>query len=406
MSIARVEATDPSTVVIQTHAPDPFILQALAGHFAFVQRAEAVPLLEADGNRLVTEHVAGSGPFILDGQSDNGDLVFSSFAGGHRRPLVAVTRVRPPATGLDAFLGREIDQFVARDRRDAENLQGSGHDMARFSIFEATPLISSMHVGSAPWSEENLRIAFTAALNRYELAERLFGSRAEVAGIVPPSASAFASLPADLASFPGYRLSYQDDLADARERFAAVNSPPGTLTIDVPVIIDSLYALSAIIPSMLREALGVDVVIRPDSYVSIARRVKAGEYGNGSFATWIGWGPPVSHPDPARPLIDTYRGDAATAREAGHVDAAVDRLLDALATEFDPVERGELIREIETTLLSRAAGGVMPWVQQRHDVFRQPYVSGPEPDSYGLAADSHALGVDVTHAAYPPGREA
>lgn len=403
-SITRIEATDALTVVIATATPDPFLLQTLAGPFAFIQRPEVVPLLEADGNSLLTEHLSGSGPFMLDRQTEHGDLVLVPSPASHRAPRLAALYLRPAATGLDAFLARELDEFVARDRRDAAAASDAGMDLTGDTVFERTLLVSSMHVGSAPWKDENLRLALAAVLNRSQLADRIFGGRAVPAGLVPPSAVGFAHTPSELGAFPGYRRSHDDDIADARARLAAATAPDGPLTIDVPVIVDSLYAISAVIPALIGETLGLNAVIRPDSYVNIARRVTDGAYGNGAFATWLGWGPPVNNPDPSRALWETFHSSSASAQELGFQDPTIDPQLDRLATEFDLETRRAMVREIESALMTRAAGGILSWVQQQHDVFRQPYVSGPSPDAYELAANAHMLRVDVTHAAYPTGR--
>lgn len=405
--IESIESAGGHAIAITTSRPYPHLLAVLAGQFAFVQRPEAIPLLEQDGNTIVADHVSGSGPFRFDGKSSDGSLKFGIAGRTHHRPRLAEMAVAPAARDPDSFLARRTDEFIAFDRRDAAAVRATsnGHLAEELSVFDASSVVSPMHVGSPPWNDDNLRIAFSAALNRHELARRLFAGRAHPAGHVHPSVPAFALPEGELNSLPGYLPSFDDDAREARARWeAAAGAGLGPLTIDFPAIFDPLYSASSVVPGMLREVLGLDVIPRVESYPNIASRTGEGRYGNGDFATWFGWALAQPFPDPSLALIETFASASASAIEAGFASPDADRLTAALDETLPDDERVSLVRELDVALVSTAGGGVIPWLLQRHNVFRWPYLSRPAPSPFGIQHLDHRAAVDTGHGRYPPER--
>src|SRR5690606_8064962 len=93
-------------------------------------------------------------------------------------------------------------------------------------------------------------------------------------------------------------------------------------------------------------------------------RVGGGYYGNGRAAFWLGWSPPLPSPDPGRWFISTYRPGAETAgRDVGPFDR--------LALEYDGDERARILQEAAEAVANDGFAGVIPWVQQRSEVFRR-----------------------------------
>lgn len=379
----RSVVTPGNTLRIDTDGPDPFILNTLASRFALVQAPEAVGAFEDSWHDLRPDSVVGSGPFLYDGQSESA-LRFSAHVSGHSSTSLDALHVSEPSDLVARFRDRQLDEALFRDRRDApEAIAGNEATVTTLSRFEDSPIITTLSVGSAPWNSLDLRRALSAALNRGELARRLFGGRAEPSGPVSPAHAAFALAPEDLSRFPGYRSDYATDAADARRYWEAGGGPAlGPLTVDIPAVFDPVYSASAVIAPMLSEALGVEVRLRVDSYATISERAASGAYGNGQLALWFGWGPPDVEPDPSRALLETYDSISPTASTFGYHSDLVNLAIAGIRSAQELNERKDGVKRLQSHLLDEAGGPVLNWVLQRSDVLRWNYYHGPSPTPF------------------------
>jgi ABC-type transport system substrate-binding protein len=386
-SIDRVEALSDSMLRIDTSAPDPFLLETLAGPLAAIQSPAAI---EAYGHLLHErrpEHLVGSGPFLYRGSDEAGALVFERRDGS---PALLDGLLVAPGGGISAgFRDLLLDEFIARDRRDAAAIrQGAGRSLVEETIFEDSPIVSTFSVGGPPWDNPGLRQAISGALNRSWLAEALFGGRAAPSPhIGPSSAHLFLVSANELAGFPGFEMDAQSAASDARARWiAAGGDSVGALSVDFPAIFDPLYSASSIVTGRLSEVLGVEVRPAVDSYANIAEKLASGRYGNGAAAFWFGWDAPIVSPEPSRTLIERFLSNSATAATHGFADEELDRLLSRLGTAFDMEERASLAIEVQASLLEGAGGGIIPWVLQQSEHFRRAYLAGPARTPF---ADQH-----------------
>lgn len=378
-TIAGAVATGANEITIRTARPDPFLLQTLAGRFAFVQAPEAVEAFSARWHELVPESVVGSGPFVLRGFDEGGALVFDAHGAMHSPRFLNGVKVSQPQSVAERFIAGELDEALVRDRRDAARIRaGQQEESQELARFEDSPVISTLNVGAPPWNNAQLRKALSAALNRTELASRLFGGRAVAAAPVAPALPAFSLAESEMVRFPGYRSRYEEDAREARVLWEAAGGPSlGPVTVDFPSIFDPLYSASSVVIAMLNEAIGTGQ-FRPavDSYVAISRKASEGRYGNGNAAFWFGWGPPIPGPDPARFLIENYSSGSRAAGASGFRDDAVARLLTRLGAEAGEAARRDLVMETQRTLLAMGGGGTIDWVQQRSEVFRRNTLGG------------------------------
>lgn len=396
-NIRTVLAPDESTVVFETAGPDPFLLHSLAARSSVVQAPEAVDAFGTAWHEIGSAHVVGSGPFRFDRVGDT--LVFSAHRSGHRPPHLDGITLRNSGRVVDPFLAHELDEALVRDRRDAAAIREAAPEAIESARFEDSPVISTVFTGAPPWDHPGLRRALSAALNRGELARRLFAGRAAPAGPVPPAFAAFIPPDSELQQFPGYRPDYAQDVAEARSLWQAAGGDAyPELRIDFPAIFDPLYSASSIVPAMLREALGVRVRPAVESYTTIAAKSRDRAYGNGAAATWFGWGPPIFEPDPSRHLLETHHSASATAAEHGYASPAIDSLLDSVASEFDLEQRQSLIREVSPLLLTEGGGAAIPWVQQWSELFRWPYAGGsPSPSPLSMPHLDAGRYLDPSH---------
>ncbi len=400
LAIESVDSPGEGLVRVRTAAPEALLPYTLAGSFALIQRPEAVELLEADGNELVPGHVSGTGPYLFEGFDDRRRLAFRAIP-GDARPGVLRLLISGPSTNVAAFAAHDVDEFVARDRRDAADARDAVPAAAEQAMWEDTPVISTLAVGAEPWSDPRLRIALSSALSRRELGERLFGGRAQPSGPVPPAHEGFALDEQSLATFPGFR-DYETDAREARAAWLAAGGDSlGEVTVDFPASFDPRYSASSVVTEMLSVALGGSFIPQVDSYVNISRKAVEGHYGNGRAAFWFGWGPALVSPDPFRHLHETYHSGSATALSHAYSDPEVDAALEEIRTISDIEERAALGIALQRTLLSDAAGGVLPWALQHSEHFAHEYLSGRRPSPFPAQTDFRRMLVDTTHVDYP-----
>lgn len=381
--VVRVTSPGPDTVVVECAAPDPLLLATLAGRFALVQAPEAVDAFSGTWSDLDAASVVGSGPFVYEGDLVTGGYGFRAFADGHRRPRVEHITLLQPVNGLlDAFAAGAVDQILTRDRRDAVAARAlPGVD--EFQRLEENRVVSTVFAGAPPWNNPRLRSALSAALNRGELARRLFGGRAVPSGPVPPATPAFALDDAELARFPGYRASFDDDAREARALWEAAGGPAlGPVTIDVPSIFDPLYSASSVVPAMLTEVLGGEFRAAIETYTAISAKSVDGSYGNGNAALWFGWTLSAGEPDGSRYLLDIYAPRPDGTMPNGYDSPEVARLLARLETEFEADARHAITRDIARALLADGGGGAFDWLAQTSELFRRRGFHGSEPSPF------------------------
>lgn len=376
-SIASVSPPDGRTVRIETSRPDPFLLETLAGMAALVQAPEAVEAFEASWQKLGASSVVGAGPFIFTG-FDGNDARFEAFRDGHQPAALDAIVLSPPARDDPShFLAGERDEIVARDRRDAPRIRQGAVPFSEAAAFEDSPIISTFFAGAPPWNNPELIRAISGALNRAELARRLFGGRASASALVTPATPAFALSETELAGFPGYRSDYSADAAEARRRWEAAGGPAlGAVAIDFPSIFDPLYSASSVVVGMLNEVLGNQFRASVDTYTAISAKALDGQYGNGHAALWFGWGPPLVSPDPSREVIGLLSPDGPTAASLGLTGASSGDL-HGLANEFDLDHRKEIVRAIVRDHLAAGSPGLLGWLLQRNELFRLPRFRRP-----------------------------
>lgn len=383
LSIRRVTAPAADRVVIETSRPDPFLAGTLAGRVALVQAPEAVAAFEKSWHEHRPDQVMGSGPFQLVAHDRDGTLRFRAHVRGHRQPLLDGLAVSEPFDEVERFVRKEVDEILTRDRRDAARIRAAAPGASERPRFEESPVISTFFVGAPPWDNPELRRALSGALNRHELSRRLFGGRAEPSARVAPVWPEFAPSETDLARYPGYRTSFEDDAREARARWQAAGAPAfGPVTVDFPAIFDPLYSASSVVVGMLNEILGAQFRAAVDSYQAISRKAIEHRYGNGNAAFWFGWGPLFVGADPSRFLDETYHSSGPGFATTGFRSAEVDRALDAISGEFDLPVRKEMVKRLALALLDAGGGGVIDWLVQRAEVFRQPYYQATPPSPF------------------------
>ncbi|HET7737975.1 MAG TPA: ABC transporter substrate-binding protein [Tepidiformaceae bacterium] len=401
--LARVSVPGDGSILFETDKPDPLFPAALASRFALVQSPEAADVFASTWHQQEPESVVGTGPFVFDGFI-NGWLSFRAHIGAHRPAFVEGLRIGQPhgvgAAARARFAARELDVFLARDRRDVEALETEPR-VSRERRFEENATISTVFAGAPPWSNLNLLRAVSVALNRPELVRRLHGALAVPSGPVAPVYDGFGVPERELISKAGYRSDFAVDIADARALWSAGGGEGlGAVTVDFPSTYDPLYSASSVVCGLLNEALGVSQFVPAvHQYTVISAKAVAFEYGSGRPALWFGWGPPFESPDPTRYLIETFRTGAAGWAPQGMTVPGLDGVLDRLAAAFEFEERQALAREADGLLLDAGGAGVFPWLVQTGERFRRDYLELAPPTPFWGAAWDSGMTMDVEAAA-------
>jgi ABC-type transport system substrate-binding protein len=382
-TISAVDSPGDGLVRFSLNRPDPFLLDTLAGEFALIQAPEAVEAFSALWSKADSDHVVGSGPWSFDWADDG--IKFAARRGGHRTPLLDSLRVLEPSDAAQHFINAAVDETLVRDRRDSELLNsrfgiatGSSTDLKDIerartanNVFvsrrqEREMVMSSFAVGSPPWNDPQLIATISAALNRGELSEALFGGRAIAAEPIP-LALVSGGISAERLKFVGgyEKFPAQPPETELRDRWAAAGGPGlGTITIDFPSVFDPLYSASSIVVGLLNGALGPQFRAAVETYTTISKRIIDGYYGNGRAAFWFGWGPPFSSPSGERYYAETYAPGSPGQRVSGG-SGGTGTTQDAL---LGLVNSGFL--------------GVVPWGRQFAEVYRRPGIVAAEPSPF------------------------
>jgi peptide/nickel transport system substrate-binding protein len=181
-TIARVDALDPRTVRITTHAPDPLLEQRLAGWGAQIisRRAyEAAPSFEAWERAPV-----GTGPYrVRDFRIDQSCVLqaHDAYHGGQPPAREIVFQVRPELAGrITALATGEVDMIteLSVDQvREVERL--AGREVVGGPILNLRVLVFDQK--HPQLADPRIRRALAHAIDREAIVDSLYGRRTRAA---------------------------------------------------------------------------------------------------------------------------------------------------------------------------------------------------------------------------------
>ncbi len=375
----QISMPGKSTVMVQA-GDDPWALQTFASRYALIQAPEAVDAFAAAWAEARPDQVVGTGAFRFTGRRDGGPLVFEAARGGHVEPDLDGLEVFEPGSP-DEMLALQIDEYLARDRREAATLRTGGR-LVELSRYEDSPVISTFFVGAQPWNNPALLRALSGALNRGWLSQALFGGRADPCGPISPASGNYAPRQGELAKFAGFGTAAEAEARAAKAAWdAAGGAGLGPVTIDIPSIFDPLYSASSVVIGRLNEVLGPQFRAAVETYTTISAKTADGRYGNGRAAFWFGWGPPLLEPDPSRALIETYSSTGPNAGALGLKPGPLDAKLAAIA-RAPQSGRAAATAGAALAILEDGGSGIITWLLQRSELFRWPYLSGATPSPF------------------------
>ena len=389
-NIDSVAATDSKTVTIKFKRPDPhFLNSTVPNGYLKVQAPEAVKQFEKEYNTTKTEHIIGTGPYILDKFDADGTLSLS------RNPDFESFGWETYIDGIDyfplftdnaalqaAFEQKEIDAFGPRTKAVLDELlQKYSGQLRDVPSFAANPMAGTYWGGTEPWSNKNLIGGIFMSINRTELLNQLLQGRGALSGNVPPIQPDFALSERELRELPGYR-DYAKDAAEAKQMWSAGGGDAiNEVIVDIPDIWEGAYGgVSVLIKNMLENNLpGTTFTPKIEPYTTINTKLPTKQYGNGRYNIWYGWISDITSTEPSVSLFNVYNSTGPQFPFIGGVPLAnVDTKTSQLLTEFDRETRQKLAREVAKELTENFGAGIPYNFVNLNNTLQWNYYTGTE----------------------------
>ncbi|MGH2534836.1 MAG: ABC transporter substrate-binding protein [Thermomicrobiales bacterium] len=341
-NIAGAEVVDDYSVTITMTKPDP----TLVGVLAWARYTPIVPEGVFDRINVLSEGI-GTGPYQLIEFVPNDRVVYECFP-DYWKPGVPCIKnltleVLPDEQARVAALrsgeidGCTLSADVARTLENDENVQ------ILTGLFAAPRVIHLNTVNDVPWRDERVRQAISAAIDRQEIIDNVYGGQAELTGPVPPGYGEWPLPNDELAQY------FTVDLDRARQLMSDAGYAEGFSV--------SLQAISAPrdytqIAEIIRERLSVlniDVAVEPLEIGTFAENI-----GNGNFE-WASTGRGMRG-DPSGFLIDYRTGTSLNVKWFGDgwTNAEVNTLYDEALATTDQAARLAAYHRIQHILLEGA----------------------------------------------------
>lgn len=358
-SISGVEVINDYTLQVTIDAPKPYFLAKLASPAAFV-----IDVIHAEnaGNDWMFDPNA-SGPYQVRKFDRLGALVFE------RNPNYYAPSAIPYLVYLFYGGGSLLDYYRAGyvdilNVRNADVPQVRNPDDPLNTEYQSvsamcTSLLQFSNT-QPPMDDINVRKAFTLAVDKAGMVERLTGNIDLLANtILPPG-------------MPGYssELVVDEYIADEARSALAASSYAGKLP---PVVLNAVgygdsnqQDVSALVDTW-REVLGVDVQVEylyPAGYAQAARE----QHGQMVLYDWC-----ADYPDPEN-FLDMLFHSTSVFNVAGYDNQAIDGLLEQARVQNDPTIRIQNYQEIEQELLTDYAS--LPILHPVLNVLVKPRVKG------------------------------
>jgi len=338
VSVAQVEAPNPTTLVLRLKQPDATLLAQLTDRAGMMLSPQSF----GGDSAAVGRAPVCSGPYQFVERVQNDRIVLAKFAGHYAaadyhferltfRPIPDTTvRLANLRAGSLDMLERMNPSDLPQAQADAsiyiQQVAGLGWSRIVFNVGNGS------RAQSVIGQDKRVRQAFELALDRHIINE-VVGN-----GLFTPARQPYAPASPyhDAQQFPPRGR----DLARARALLKAA----GHERVRVELVFGNTTATAAIaelIQAMVTEA-GFDVVLRPTEYAAMLKEADAGNF-EAQIVNWSG----RTDPDGNIYNFKTCRGSLNVGR---YCNAQVDALLDQARTVADMTARKALYDQVETIL--------------------------------------------------------
>jgi len=316
------------------------------------------------GSEWLTDHSAGSGPFILEKWERESEVVLVAnekyWKGAPRIKKVIIKHVPEPTDQLLLLEKGDVDIAWSLTSDQIEEVRGKkGIKVVVKPAFQKTYL--GMNVGFKPFSDERVRDAIRWAIDYDAIVEVLKGGAKKLQTFIEEGI---------LGHNPA--MPYYRDVNKAKALLAEAGYPNG---FEVELMAPTSYPerdIATIIKSNLEE-IGIKVNIRLVTAAEMYEKYRK----QGHQLILAGWG--ADYPDPdalAKPFAD-YRVKQLAWRNMWYDDYAAN-LTGQAAVEFDLSKRLALYKELTEYVLDKGPYAIL--YQVVYQIAMRTWVENFEPD--------------------------
>ncbi|HXH22186.1 MAG TPA: ABC transporter substrate-binding protein [Dehalococcoidia bacterium] len=359
---SKVEATDDFTIKVTLPSVQADFLHTLAAFRSTVPNREATEAFEKDHNTLRTDAMPATGPFMIRQWRANEDVHIKKNPDHFRKgePLLdgmilPIGLFADPAAARLAFEQKQIDSWGAPDTAvTLAILEANKGKMQEVLTGIANPVFLHLNMNTQ-FKDVRLVRAVNAAVDRRLMIQTFHAGLGQVSGPVTWIQDGWALKPEELVKYPGYRVTRDEDIREARQLWSAGGGPAlGDVDIkSIDTWLGPYPDTQQFIVKMFNEALGVTQFKSTrgtynDDVIPLLPR--------GTFANWLAWTSQVSTPDPRQGLFITFNSKG-SGNYQNVRNAELDKLTaDALAT-VDETKAKSLITQAQKIILDNGQYG-------------------------------------------------
>ncbi len=376
-------------ITLKLTSPDSTFIQGLANEFNQIVQRELMEAVEGQATDISADKVIGTGPFILTewvpgrtiSAPRNPDYFLADYPRleGQRW----VQSFEDPTAYRIAFEQKQVDSFSDPNPQTTIAIWEANQEQSsiRYSGVANTVAIY-LPRAQAPWNDDRLIKAIHLAADRRQLMQQLHNGLGRVSGPVSWLQEAWAMPQEMLEDTPGYRVSKEQDLTEAKALWDAAD---GADIGDVTFVVPETWAARAgwgaspeLMATMFNNAFDTTQFSgRTKSYGEI---IPAWQSKN--FDPFFGWIPNVEIPDARADMVSAFLSTSPAnfwnVNEPDEVDAKLQAALEIL----DIDEAVALLQEVQNFVLENGQFGriimynyIAPFV--RWNYFRD---TGPNED--------------------------
>ena len=360
--VSGVVVVDDHTLEITIDAPKPYFLYKLTCPTAFVLDRENVE----GTHQPWTDRPNGTGPFKLEEYELGQRIVFlrNEFYYGDKPALEQVNFILAGGSAMTMYENGELDA-VPVGLTDIERVLDPTNPLNK--ELTIAPSLGTFYIGfnvnKPPFDDVKVRQAFNYAIDKQKIVDVVYKKTVPAAkGIVPPIMPNYSN--EGLVGFPydpekARQLiaeSKYGDVSNFPEIVLNVSGGGGAAARQVEAIVE-----------MLKDNLGVDIVIEQSLWATYLDDLKAHRYQ--MFGVTSGW--IADYPDP-QDFLDILFHSESFDNNHEYSNPEVDRLLEEARVEQDPDKRMKIYQQVEQMIINDAV-----WVPLSHGMdywLTKPYV--------------------------------
>lgn len=371
-----VKALDEKTLEITLESPTPYFLELTYQTIMLPQRQDIV---ESQGDKYGTEleTLVYNGPFSLTSWVHNSELVLTKNDKYWDKDKVKLQTInlkiiQDENAVYSSLENNSVDQAVANKTEWKEKFM-KNEDLNHVEVVLPTTFFMFFNTKDKMFKNANIRKAFSAAINREELADVIFyGVNAPAFGWVPPSIALGDSEYRSLVESPVERLIKDNPdpknlLIKGLEELGMDTNPANvTVKISLGATTQWFRTYGEYLQQMYIKNLGINFEIEQMEWPVFNGIVEKGDFQIGYMAWGANFNDPIS-------MLSLLRSDAG-AIGTGWENDRYDELIDLAAKEMDPDKRLKYFTEAENILMYDEAV-LAPVVYPRQNVFSYKYIN-------------------------------